>query len=298
MTLFWFICVALALAVVVIIVQPLLKGGASAAKKTVSVDGAIDAEIDALRRDQMFGLVDDKTARLLESALTSGEGDEKAAAAAPGVFRAGRIAALVALAIAPLLAILIYFKVGAPQMFDPDWREAAVNAAAQAPGAGGVSPEQADAIAAMPEEDRRAMIESMVTGLADRLQENPDDPAGWRMLARSYLVLGRTDDSVAAWREALRHGEQSADDWRQFAYALLEAQGGAREEINAELEEALERLRALEPDDPLALFILGQAAFNRGEKEKARSLWTRLKAVLPPDAPVMPTIDRLLSDIE
>ena len=30
----------------------------------------------------------------------------------------------------------------------------------------------------------------MVAGLAARLAENPDDPAGWERLVRSYRVLG------------------------------------------------------------------------------------------------------------
>ncbi len=38
----------------------------------------------------------------------------------------------------------------------------------------------------------REEIRAMVDGLAARLDENPDDLAGWRMLARSWRVLGET----------------------------------------------------------------------------------------------------------
>jgi len=41
-------------------------------------------------------------------------------------------------------------------------------------------------------------IAGMVAGLAARLEEEPDDPQGWLMLARSYLVLGRPDDAARA----------------------------------------------------------------------------------------------------
>lgn len=41
-------------------------------------------------------------------------------------------------------------------------------------------------------------IEGMVAGLAARLEAEPDDPQGWLMLARSYMVLGRQSDASDA----------------------------------------------------------------------------------------------------
>jgi cytochrome c-type biogenesis protein CcmH len=38
----------------------------------------------------------------------------------------------------------------------------------------------------------REEIRAMVEGLAARIEDNPDDLAGWRMLARSWRVLGET----------------------------------------------------------------------------------------------------------
>jgi cytochrome c-type biogenesis protein CcmH len=51
--------------------------------------------------------------------------------------------------------------------------------------------------------DRSAMIDSMVTQLAARLKDNPDDVEGWLRLIRSYSVLGRTEDAANAGRAAL-----------------------------------------------------------------------------------------------
>lgn len=60
----------------------------------------------------------------------------------------------------------------------------------------------AGAIAAAPEEEQKAAIASMVEGLAARLRQNPDDPDGWIMLVRSWLVLGRKEEAAAAIRDA------------------------------------------------------------------------------------------------
>jgi cytochrome c-type biogenesis protein CcmH len=47
------------------------------------------------------------------------------------------------------------------------------------------------------------MIRGMVDGLAQRLEENPEDLDGWLRLARAYSVLGRRAEAVAALESAL-----------------------------------------------------------------------------------------------
>lgn len=43
-------------------------------------------------------------------------------------------------------------------------------------------------------------MEEAARRLAERLNANPDDAEGWRLLAKSYETLGRTDDARAAWK--------------------------------------------------------------------------------------------------
>ena len=50
--------------------------------------------------------------------------------------------------------------------------------------------------------DQLAMVRGMVEGLAQRLQAQPDDAAGWVRLVRSYAVLGDTAKRDAALRQA------------------------------------------------------------------------------------------------
>ena len=65
----------------------------------------------------------------------------------------------------------------------------------------GPTPAQVAAASALPGAEQATMIESMVEGLAARLAAQPDDPEGWRRLARAYGVLGETAKAEAAWRE-------------------------------------------------------------------------------------------------
>jgi cytochrome c-type biogenesis protein CcmH len=66
----------------------------------------------------------------------------------------------------------------------------------------GPTAEQADAAANMTPEARRKMIEGMVSGLAARLDKNPNDLAGWLRLVRAYGVLGKRAEADAALTRA------------------------------------------------------------------------------------------------
>ncbi len=63
-----------------------------------------------------------------------------------------------------------------------------------------------EAAARMSDEERAAMIRSMVKRLADRLEENPGDREGWLRLARAYEVLGEAEKAgeARARAEALK----------------------------------------------------------------------------------------------
>ncbi|PPR79445.1 MAG: hypothetical protein CFH01_00424 [Alphaproteobacteria bacterium MarineAlpha2_Bin1] len=54
----------------------------------------------------------------------------------------------------------------------------------------GPTQEDLQAAEEMSSDDRREMIKGMVNGLAEKLKNNPNDLNGWKMLARSYRVLG------------------------------------------------------------------------------------------------------------
>jgi cytochrome c-type biogenesis protein CcmH len=168
-----------------------------------------------------------------------------------------------------------------------------------APPVGGVrSPtgDQVAAIGALPDDEQRQMIEGMVAGLAERLKNEPDNLEGWRMLGRSYRVLGRPEDSADAWRQLLARDGGNAEDWRGLAFALLEQRPEGDNTIGDELKTSLEKLREFDPDDPLALYNLGYAAYNKGDNAKAVEIWTRLRDSLPPETPLAPTLDRLIKE--
>ena len=53
---------------------------------------------------------------------------------------------------------------------------------------------------------KAASVTTLLAGLEQRLQENPDDAGGWLLLAKSYDHLGRHRDAAAAYDKAATLG--------------------------------------------------------------------------------------------
>lgn len=145
-------------------------------------------------------------------------------------------------------------------------------------------PTQEDVKAAqdMSPEDRQAMIESMVGQLAERLKNNPNDVAGWTRLARSYAVLGKNDKAQDALAQALKVTPDNVD--------LLILYGRTTRSMNGDRStpeslDAMRKVLALNPTHVEALWFLGGAAAQAGNKAEAKSLWERAIAQFPPGAP-------------
>lgn len=84
--------------------------------------------------------------------------------------------------------------------------------------------ETADAVRAMPSAEQRAMIRSMVDGLAARLDADGADVDGWLRLLRSYKVLQENDLAKAALARA-RHALGADPDGLSRVNALAEDLG-------------------------------------------------------------------------
>lgn len=93
---------------------------------------------------------------------------------------------------------------------------------------------------------RQAMIESMVAGLAARLEETRASGGGtaeeWAQLGRSYRVLGRAEAARDAYGEALKRQPGNIALLRDYAAATGEATGETSAAYSAALEQLRDRL--------------------------------------------------------
>ncbi len=121
-------------------------------------------------------------------------------------------------------------------------------------------------------------IGAMVAKLEQQLREQPSDLKGWLMLGRSYLVLQRVDDAIAAYEQAYRIGN-SADAAMGLGEALSLRAGG---EITPQAARLFEEALNVAPTNPKALLYGGFAAAANGKPDLAKSRWQTLKDMNPP----------------
>ncbi|MFQ6006163.1 MAG: tetratricopeptide repeat protein [Woeseia sp.] len=127
-----------------------------------------------------------------------------------------------------------------------------------------------------------ASVEEMVAGLDRRLQESPDDLAGWKMLGRSYVQLGNFEQAVRAFERAVQlesgsNGQTLAD----LGEAIFWMQDQST--LKGRAGELFENAIAASPNNSKALFYSGLAAVERGERFLAADRWEALLALSPPE---------------
>ncbi|MBX3619251.1 MAG: c-type cytochrome biogenesis protein CcmI [Rhizobacter sp.] len=127
-------------------------------------------------------------------------------------------------------------------------------------------------------------IAAMADKLAQRLKEQPDDAEGWAMLARSYAVLGRNPDAVAAYEKAVALRHDDASLLADYADALAVKQQG---QLAGEPARLIARALQLEPGNPKALSLAGTEAFNRQDYAAAARHWERVVQAGPADSPLV-----------
>jgi len=266
MTTFIVVAALLVLGALVLLVPPLFgagvrrmakeDAGAYQARTALAVLREQLAELDAEHAEERISDADYARTReeLEKRALEEGEADSSAMALKPA--RALGIALMV---LVPALAALVYWQTGTPAGLDP------ANVIAQAEPRGPITQDQ---------------IEEMVKGLAERLKQDPGNPEGWFMLARSYNALGRFNEAAQAYAKLAELVPDEAQVFADWADALAASNG---RNLTGEPEKLIAKAIELDPNNVKALALSGSVAFQKADYARASSEWERILTLLPPD---------------
>lgn len=139
-------------------------------------------------------------------------------------------------------------------------------------------------------------VAAMVETLAERLKAKPDDPTGWSMLGRAYMVMQRFPEAAQAFGEANRRmpaatADSLADEGEALAFA-----GG--ETVSSAAAERFDAALALDAGHAKSLWYGGMAAVGAGDYATGRGRWQRLLAQPDLDAGLRKVLEERMTALD
>ena len=129
--------------------------------------------------------------------------------------------------------------------------------------------------------ERSSEEAALVAQLAERMERQPDDVQGWRLLGRSYVSLGEYAAGANAFAEAWRRMPAPDNDLKlSWAEARVLAD---RATLGGQAGDLIEQVLAEEPGNPKALWYGSQRALGLGDDAAARTRLARLLELGPPE---------------
>ncbi|HWK65467.1 MAG TPA: c-type cytochrome biogenesis protein CcmI [Rhizobiaceae bacterium] len=268
---FWFAAALLTLAASMAVLMPLTR-------REPRQSGAGDHDLEVykdqlaeLDRDAARGLIQPSEAgearaeigrRILKVAGAQASGDVTARPAA-------RLVGVVAVLAVPLVSWSLYSYLGSPDLPSQPLQ------------------------ARMEADPAKSPVEELVARAEAHLVANPDDGKGWDVLAPIYLRVGRFQDAVTAYGNAIRLEGATANREAGLGEAIAATGGGT---MNVEARGAFERALKLEPGNPKARFFLAAGLAQDGRMEEASAGWRAMIADLPTGSPWRAAAEQALAE--
>jgi cytochrome c-type biogenesis protein CcmH len=267
----WFVFALMTIAAIFAVLWPLGRGvrpehgGSEAAVYRDQL-----AEIDRDAAAGLIGPLEAAAARVeIVRRLLAAADDQRGQpiASKPGLRRSAAIIALIGL---PLVTVAVYVPLGSARLGDFPLAQRSRGPDASQP------------------------LDDLVAQVEGHLEKNPTDGRGWSVLAPVLLRLGRFDDAVRAYRNAISYSGDSAERRSDLGEAMTGAAGGV---VTTDAKAEFERAVAFNADNAKANYFLGLAAEQDGRPSEAATIWRAMLAKAPPDAPWRPLLQAALARI-
>lgn len=159
-------------------------------------------------------------------------------------------------------------------------------AMAQAPGTGA---------APVLDENGQPDIAAMVDRLEKRVAEGNPSMEDLAMLARSYGVLGRTAEAIDIYRQALVKEPENVDLMMALGMALFDSDD---KQTRAEAAPIFDRILALQPDRPEALWFKSLGLVENHKINDARVILVRLAGLVTENPAAGKAVSTLLKALD
>ncbi len=279
MTLFWIIAAVMIVAALAMVAPALLRQRPLRSRDRDGQNIAIAREhLEEIKAERERGTLSEEeyeqSRQELEQTLLTDldKVDEVSPAGEQGPY--GRLALGILALVVPALTLALYFYLGSPQLLEGDRAGGMAES-----GHGGEAPS----------------IEEMVLVLRQRLEQNPQDPKGWYMLGRTYMLMERYPEAAEAFEQVYRLIGDEPNLMLALADALAMSQRGAMQGRPAEL---IRKAVALDPENITGLWMVGLVEEEEGNFDQALARFRRLEPLLEGDQESQQQIRLLIARVE
>ena len=150
---------------------------------------------------------------------------------------------------------------------------------------------QADPNAAMSDKQVLALVEN----LAKKMEENPNDPRGWILLARSQNALGQYAAAAKAFARAAALTPNDAQLLADYADTKVMAQEG---KFDGKPRALIAQALKADPANMKALALAGTAEMRAGNKPAALKHWEKLQSLVPKDSDDFKQVTAIIAEIK
>ena len=239
---------------------PLARRGVAGEGEARTV-GFYKAQLAEIERDVARGQLPEGEAQgaRIEAARRLIAAGERAEVNAPAGGRGRRVAAAVIILVGvPLVALGVYSRYGNPN--EPD----------------------EPIVARLSNPSVNDDLYAAVAKIESHLIAHPNDGPGFKVVAPAYMRLGRYDQAVKAFSEALRLLGDNPDLRADYGEAQVATAGGI---VTADARASFQQALAKKPQSAKARYYLALAAEQDGDKPRAAEMYQTLLADAPPNAP-------------
>ena len=177
--------------------------------------------------------------------------------------RAGWATSIIVAIAIPVLAIGTYWKLGAWDLVN--------KAEAQAT-------QSTQSTQSHSNKGSESEFDEMVTKLAARLENQPENLEGWQMLARSYAVMGDYAKTVQTYNKIMANFGEEPDVLSDYAEFLAQSNQGKFIGLPIQL---LKTSLRVNPKHGKTLWLSGRAAMENSDYEAAIAHWQAVLVQLP-----------------
>jgi len=148
------------------------------------------------------------------------------------------------------------------------------------------------------EQQQRPEVDPEVMALIEKLEkvmeERPNDPKGWLLLARAYTKLGEVNKAIEAYRRVVKLDPDNIRAAMAMGGLMVASSGGR---VPPEAMEIFQKIAETGSAPPMVQFYLGMGHMQNGDTVAAYDAWSDLAEATPPGAPWIPMLRKNLTKL-